>query len=179
MKKVGKVFLNIVLWFWQIIQNIAGAVAVFFSGAKPQEFKDAEGKSFKVYVTKDFMNSGVSLGNYIILDDVYTSFKVSSDYKMLTIKHEYGHQVQSKILGPLYLIVIGIPSALGNIFDRMFYVGKKSQEEREKWYYNLPWEKWADKLCGAYEMRQRYFEEYSIYGSANKGSGAFYKHSGN
>lgn len=29
-----------------------------------------------------------------------------------TIKHEYGHQLQSYILGPLYLLIIGLPSGL-------------------------------------------------------------------
>lgn len=29
-----------------------------------------------------------------------------------TLKHEYGHSIQSKILGPLYLIVIGLPSLM-------------------------------------------------------------------
>lgn len=38
--------------------------------------------------------------------------------------HEYGHTIQSMILGPLYLIVIGIPSTLWG-----FLMGKKRKEK--------------------------------------------------
>lgn len=170
MKKFFKGLLNVILWIWQLPQHIGALFAIFFSGAKKTTL-ELDGEKFTIYVAKSFMNSGVSLGNYIILDDVYTGYRQSTLYKKLTIKHEMGHSVQSKILGPLYLIVIGLFSAGGNIWDRMFYVGKKDQVTREKWYYNLPWEKWADKLSGAYELRQKYFEECSIYGTANKQSG--------
>lgn len=86
-----------------------------------------------VYFYKKFFNSGVSLGDYIILA------RKNRDYK--TIHHEHGHQIQSRRLGPLYLIVIGLPSLLGNIYSRIFH---KSAE----WYYKQPWEAWADKLGG-------------------------------
>ena len=42
---------------------------------------------------------------------------INQDYtdKKAVIKHECGHSRQSDILGPLYLIVIGVPSVIHNI----------------------------------------------------------------
>ena len=78
------------------------------------------------------MRSGICLGDYIVLKR-----KDNED----GIKHEYGHSIQSRILGPLYLLLIGLPSLLGNIYCSHFH--KDSQ-----WYYRQPWEHWADVLGG-------------------------------
>lgn len=45
------------------------------------------------------------------------------------------------------IFLIGIPSFIGNIFDRLFHK-KWSVEKRITWYYKQPWEKWADTLGG-------------------------------
>ena len=82
-------------------------------------------------VEKGVFKCGVSLGDYILL---YPSYN-----KEIVIKHERGHQKQSLYFGWFYLLLIGLPSALGNIYARIFH-------KDSKWYYNQPWEKWADKL---------------------------------
>lgn len=57
------------------------------------------------------------------------------------IKHEYGHTIQSKLLGPLYLFIIGIPSIVwASIY------GTKLVPETKNGYYKFYTEKWADKL---------------------------------
>jgi hypothetical protein len=86
--------------------------------------------------------AGVSLGRYNFLD---LDFFLTNEGRSRL--HEYGHSRQSRMLGPLYLIIIGLPSLLGNIWDRLFHQGWES-DERERWYFSLPWEKWADKLGG-------------------------------
>ena len=60
------------------------------------------------------------------------------------MRHEYGHSIDSRRWGPLYLLVIGLPSLLGNIYDRIFHKKWKYSDSCE-WYYNQPWEKSADK----------------------------------
>ena len=55
--------------------------------------------------------------------------------------HEWGHSRQSRILGPLYLILIALPSVTYNGLCRIF-------PSLNKYYYSMPWEKWADKLGG-------------------------------
>ena len=127
-------FKEILLWVWQVLQNILGLILLLFYKHE-KLYLSINGRRF--YSTQE-MPSGISLGNYIILG------KMDSGIDM---KHEYGHSIQSRYLGPLYLLIIGLPSACGNLWDRWFHK-KWYWEDREKWYYNLPWEKWADKLGG-------------------------------
>ena len=54
--------------------------------------------------------------------------------------HEYGHTIQSLILGPLYLIVIGIPSTMW-----AFLFEKKRKDEQIP-YGAFFTEKWANRL---------------------------------
>jgi hypothetical protein len=83
--------------------------------------------------------SGFSLGKYICLTDAH-------DFE--TLKHEGGHCAQSKILGWLYLLIIGIYSAVFcNLWDRWFHQ-KWAYERRVKWYYSRWSEAWADRLGG-------------------------------
>ena len=121
------------LYLWQLPQHILGLLVIFFTGAKRNDlgYWESTGNWF-----------GVSLGNYIVFRRPKNT-KVDSN----SIKHEQGHQVQSKYLGPLYLIIIGIPSGSFNLIDRFFH-SDWEEEKRLKWYYSLLWEHSADKLGG-------------------------------
>ena len=99
---------------------------------------DERDKKKFIYITHKY-NFGVSLGNYIIIGD--KDYLISTN----TIKHEKGHQKQSLYLGWLYLVIVGLPSIVFNIYDRLFHKNWKN-EDRVKWYYNLIWEKYADRL---------------------------------
>jgi hypothetical protein len=80
---------------------------------------------------------GVSLGRY-----VFTNMQDG----MISYRHEFGHSIQSLILGPLYLIIIGIPSSLlaYNISDAL--------NKRYYWFYT---EKWADSIAGINDSTDR------------------------
>ena len=56
--------------------------------------------------------------------------------------HEYGHTIQSLMLGPLYLIVIGIPSTLWGFLPNL---NRKRKEEQIS-YFSFFTEKWANIL---------------------------------
>lgn len=56
------------------------------------------------------------------------------------LKHEYGHSIQSLMLGPLWIFVVGIPSL---IWAGCF---KKYRAKHSISYYSFYTEKWADKL---------------------------------
>ena len=58
-----------------------------------------------------------------------------------TQKHEMGHSVQSRILGPLYLILIALPSVIWNAMSRM---NNKMGQWMSIHYYDTPWEHLAD-----------------------------------
>lgn len=124
---------KILLFIWQVPQNLLGLLVILFTKAE---------KTNSFYWRTSKYRFGVSLGSYIIFGAVSDKY-----IKWQSVKHEQGHQKQSLYLGWLYLIIIGLPSFCGNIFDRLFHK-KWSDVERIDWYYNQPWEKWADKLGG-------------------------------
>lgn len=123
---------KVLLYLWQLPQNLTGFIlSLYCSSSKLYECSD--GELIPVYKCKLFY-SAVSLGDVIIADN---RINVAGR----TINHEHGHQKQSRILGPLYLIVIGLPSLIGNIVFRLFKI-------KRGYYYKQPWEAWADKLGG-------------------------------
>lgn len=115
-------------------QNLAGLLFLNCKkGRKSVKFFD---KTDCKFFTDN--NGSVSLGDYIF---------VLNPNNRETVNHEYGHHKQSLYLGPLYLLVIGLPSIIGYWIDVLFH-DNWGWEKRDKWYYNQPWEKWADKLGG-------------------------------
>ena len=60
--------------------------------------------------------------------------------------HEYGHSIQSRWLGPLYLPIVGLPSTL-----RVGYAVAYKWIHKRRWsgYYRGFPERWADELGGA------------------------------
>jgi hypothetical protein len=134
---------NIVLYLWQLPQNLLGFLIVKLTKAECH-FEH----NFRFFVSEKFWNSGISLGNYIILDKCYTEILPFGLIKAL--RHETGHQKQSKYLGWFYLLIVGIPSIFRNIYDRIAHK-KWSSFKRNKWYYTGFPENWADKLGGVNE----------------------------
>jgi hypothetical protein len=125
-----------IIWLWQLPQHLLALLLIHLWGAK---YSNAHGVWWI-----DKPGIGVSLGQYILLDKRYgSSFDVTT-----VIKHERGHSLQSLIFGPVYLLAIGIPSAVfANLWDRMFHKDWSSVR-REHWYYSRYPEKWADRLGG-------------------------------
>lgn len=124
---------SIILFIWQLPQSILGLIVLAVNKyIYKSEIKKGEAYFVSYYTVKYLCNSGISLGNYIIIDR--DGFLTKN-----TVLHENGHRKQSLLLGWLYLIVIGLPSLIGNILYRKFKFS----------YYEQPWEKWADKLGGA------------------------------
>lgn len=127
MKKVLQFIVNVLLYIWQLPQNLVGLfVRLIYKGERKIQVG-----SITVYYLKSFPG-GISLGNTIMVGtkDTYTA------------KHEHGHQIQSKWLGPLYLFVIGIPSIVwGGLYGPVIPYTHNG-------YYKFYTEKWADKLGG-------------------------------
>ena len=132
--KTALLIKEICLWIWQAPQNIIGLLLLLFY-KREKVYHRLNGRTF--YFTEE-MPSGISLGNYIIMN---------REDKEDGMRHEYGHSIQSRILGPIYLLVVGLPSLIGNIYDQIAHKNW-SWEDSYKWYYNRPWEKWADDLGG-------------------------------
>ena len=135
MKLIMKYIRNLILFIWQLPQHI---VALIYFGYLVMMCKDlgVDSRYKQATVIPCIMRGAVTLGNYVFVG-------LNSEYRK-TVKHELGHTIQSKILGPLYLIVIGIPSITYCGLRRLF------PSLRKKDYYNFYTEKWANNLSEKY-----------------------------
>ena len=133
MKKI----IDVLLYIWQLPQNIAGLVFRLFTPANILKVKNYRG-DVNVYVSSK-MSGGISLGKYITLSSSYRNLERNEN----TWNHEYGHTRQSRILGPLYLFVIGIPSICwATLYGWIIPYTKNG------YYTRFYTEHWADKLGG-------------------------------
>lgn len=127
---------NFLLWIWQLPQNIIGwAMLMYFYGKDRGEYTVSE-RDGVTFMRTPSMPGGVSLGDYVFLR--LRRWMRESDYE-LSEAHEWGHCRQSRRLGWLYLFVVGIPSALHNLWHR---------SHRGRDYYAFPTERNADRLGG-------------------------------
>ena len=135
MKLIMKYIRNLILFIWQLPQHI---VAIIYFGYLVMMCKDlgVDSRYKQATVIPCIMRGAVTLGNYVFVG-------LNSEYRK-TVKHELGHTIQSKILGPLYLIVIGIPSITYCGLRRLF------PSLRKKNYYDFYTEKWANYLSEKY-----------------------------
>jgi hypothetical protein len=127
---------ELLLLTWQFPQNILGLclLCVFKTAGKLVAYQHHHD------VYRVSLNGfGVSLSPYIFVGNVADTEK--------TIQHEKGHAVQSRRYGPLYLLIVGIPSLVRNIIHRTLHKSW-TYEERQSWYYSGWPEKQADKLGG-------------------------------
>ena len=111
---------------WGFLQTLAGAaVYAVHAGCRRTWFRCAR-------VTFWHLDSGLSLGGFLFLPESRPELLV----------HEYGHTVQSLLLGPLFLPVVGLPS--------IFWAGLPSmvrlRRERHISYYAKFPEHWANRL---------------------------------
>lgn len=111
---------------WGLLQTAAGA-AVFlrFRSCPHFRFRSAVVTVYPLY-------SSLSLGPFIFLTDKPPRDCGGQipypDIPRRLLVHEYGHTVQSLLLGPLYLPVVGLPSVLWAQlpFCRRKWLGKAS-----------------------------------------------------
>ena len=113
---------RLALYVWQLPQNLLGW------GIKTVLRLKDEGDG--IYHWKAW--SGLSLGGYIF---------VNAHASDLMVRHEAGHRRQSVMLGPLYLLVVGLPSFLWASL-------KRAGLFKDRDYYSFYTERWADRLAG-------------------------------
>ena len=135
MKLIIKYIRNLILFIWQLPQHI---VALIYFGYLVMMCKDlgVDSRYKQAIVIPCVMRGAITLGNYVFVE-------LNSEYRK-TVKHELGHTIQSKILGPLYLIIIGIPSITYCGLRRLF------PSLRKKNYYDFYTEKTANNLSEKY-----------------------------
>lgn len=128
MKTILKVLLHFALIIWEFPQTLLGVILLGIYRPSQSAVLGMKGYPDRIFYYTDNIPAGISLGNIIIL---------RPKSKTIDHYHEYGHSKQSLFLGPLYLLVIGLPSILWNIHCR-----RDSSAD----YYSFYTEKWADRL---------------------------------
>lgn len=121
-----KAIWQFLLWIWQGPQNIVGLVFRIIYPGRSILFRGVD------VVVADRFPGGISLGRTIIVKRPYLANPDGWN-------HEYGHTRQSLYLGPLYLLIVGVPSLLWAWYWNPSRGGS---------YYLFFTEKWADKLGG-------------------------------
>ena len=138
MKNVLDCIIRALLMLWELPQNIIGAFLFVFFGVFSDSVIFDEDDSLEMY--SPMMRGAISLGVFQIYADKYLGSRVK--YVELARKLGEGNRKQSKMLGPLYIIVIGLPSlvwsALHSSVRRLGTVD----------YFSFYTERWADRLAG-------------------------------
>ena len=118
---------------WQLPQNLIGSLYKEFISKDIITRINYDASIYECYLTRG--GGGLTLGRFIFVNQHFTDLEE-------TILHEIGHVKQSRILGPLYLIIIGIPSISWAGLRRLIPALKKIN------YYSFYPENWANKLMG-------------------------------
>lgn len=140
-----KILIGIVLFIWQLPQCLLGLVLLLLNKTKIDYdgIKAVDSWATLIPLSNGFRKErleGISLGLFIILD-------YRPNWNRIVV-HEYGHVLQSRILGPLYLLVVGLPSILRAIYAEKVLSKKWDQSRISVWYYSGYPEQWADRLGG-------------------------------
>lgn len=128
-------------WTWGILQNLIG-LGIFLWHIKNPHFL------YHGAVVTEWASDNLSLGMGMFIfmrksceGEDTAELSENGDY-VKTLAHEYGHTIQSLILGPLYLLVISIPSGLWCNLPQADCYRRKNKVS----YYEFYPEKWADRL---------------------------------
>lgn len=108
-----RILYTVVQLTWGFLQSLIGFV-LFLINLKREHY---------IYhgavVTKWKLSSSISLGLFVFVAENYPAhykkgklIYTKEEMQKRLLVHEYGHTIQSLIFGPLYLIVMGIPSCV-------------------------------------------------------------------
>ena len=129
-----RIFYPLLQWTWGIVQNVLGAMICLFLLLRDPHRRRR--RYHGAIVTEWGLRSSMGLGMFIF----FGHWREPKAYRDAVLVHEYGHTVQSCLLGPLFLPVIGLPSvvwAFTPVFARWRRQGRYS-------YYDFYPEKWAN-----------------------------------
>lgn len=125
MKKLPSLLYSLLQCTWGLPQTLAGFFVFLWFRKCPHRLKDG------IIATEWTRDDGVSLGMFVF-------FPPGSSLR----SHEYGHTIQSGLLGPLYLPAVCVPS--------FFWCGlpyfQKLRRTKRIPYSRLYCEAWADRL---------------------------------
>ncbi len=128
MKAVKYLLFWLIQFSWGFIQSLIGfCVALSFRLRFKCETRIYRG-AIVTYVHGSTGWGGVSLGAFISVNGDRPAEKMPA-----TVVHEFGHCIQSLLLGPLYMAAVGIPSMIWCNAKRF----RKLRQETGKSYYSI------------------------------------------
>lgn len=108
----------IIKFIWEFPSNIVALLLMFFLGIDSMQFVKQRG----IIISKMSYQGGLTLGNFVFVEN----------FAAPLVKHEFGHIRQGWALGPLYLLVIGLPSLIWCLIY-------KSTGKPYEWFYTEHW----------------------------------------
>jgi len=132
MKYIGLFFYYLLQFTWGIFQNIIGFILTIKYRKGKREYYHG---SVITYHEESW--GGISMGIFIVMNG-----KRDPEWIRSTRVHEYGHTIQSLILGPFYMLIIGIPSFIWCNAKRF----RTLRKEKGVSYFSFYPEKWANHL---------------------------------
>lgn len=125
---------------WELPQNVLGALDLAATVALGR-VRGVAYERERLFV--EVRGSGaVSLGLFVFWSRDDTPYvRITATNR----EHEYGHSLQSRLLGPLYLPLVGVPSSA-----RVAYAIAYRRLTGRRWdgYFRGYPEDWADRLAG-------------------------------
>ena len=126
-----------IFFVWCFTQNLVGFTFWIYCKCIKQGERKKSSDGIVYFSLSKSGFGGVSLGYFVFLNSP----------NEIDCHHEFGHQLQSLLLGPLYLLIIGLPSGI----TCGWHLYSNDYE-----YYNFPWESWADKWSGIKHENLKY-----------------------
>ena len=128
-----EVMFYLIQWTWGLPQTLLGLFVYI-------KYRNCNHYKYECSIAT-FWNrrGGISLGAFIF----------ARDERLLA--HEYGHCIQSLILGPFYLLLVGIPSY---IWCNHPYFRNKRHENNIP-YESLYCERWATNIGRKYSLQEK------------------------
>jgi len=128
---------------WGSPQTILGLAVFLLHSSRPHFFY--HGSVVTIWKSK----SSLSLGLFVFVSDdpfcYYPSCRErygEEAFSRMLLVHEYGHTVQSLILGPAYLLAVGLPSMVWSFCPAF----AKKRERKKISYFSVYPERWANRL---------------------------------
>lgn len=130
--KVEQFFVYLIQWTWGLPVNMVGGIAYLICTKILKHPHSKFGYANIVYLP--WNAGGLSMGLFIFVRDE----KEKEEWLYNVRIHEYGHTWQCLLLGPLYYLIVAIPSVIWcNCFARY-------REKNNISYYKLYCEAWAN-----------------------------------
>jgi len=114
-------------------------------------------------VTRWQKKASMSVGPFVFITaEPYFAEKLSGQYTLEELSarllvHEYGHTIQSLLLGPLYLVIIGVGSTIWGWLPSL----NRMRREKQVSYFAFFTESWANRW-GEMVTRQKSMEQLVI-----------------